>query len=261
MNEAAHWLEVAQHTAIAAGALLRSRWQEAHTLHFKGPRNVVTEADLASEQLITERLHAAFPHHTIIGEEQGRMPGSDTVHWLIDPLDGTTNFSRHHPTFCLSIAAVVAGQPIVGVIHDPLRGHTFAAQRGCGATLNGAPLHTAETTTLEQAICAVDWPRDNARRQQLGQLCIRLLGEIRTLRALGSAALGMAYVAAGWLDLYFALQLSPWDQAASGLLVQEAGGATRTFSGDPWTPQASAPIMSATPALLEAFQARLAEEN
>lgn len=255
MNDHERWLAVAQATAQEAGALLRSRWRETHTVQAKGYRNIVTDTDVAAERLIISRLREHFPEHAITSEEAGAEPGSATVRWLIDPLDGTTNFSRNNPNFCVSLAVLERQQPVVGVIHDPLHEHTFAAQRGCGATLNGQPLHVSAATTLKEAICGVDWPRDNAQRQQMIQIAGELLTRGRTLRALGSAALAMAYVAAGWLDLYLALSLSPWDQAAAALMVQEAGGALATVSGAPWTVDAPDPLLAASPALLEAFRA------
>ncbi len=191
------WLNVAIEAAREAGAFLKAQWHRLHTVHSKGYRNIVTEADLAAEQLILNRLRAAFPDHAITSEEAGADTGDARVRWLIDPLDGTTNFAHHNPNFCVSIAAAENGYPVVGVIYDPLRDELFAARRGGGATLNGAPLRTSGVLTLDAATFSADWPRDPVLRAELWRRAGTLLPLARTLRCLGSAALNMVYVAAG----------------------------------------------------------------
>jgi len=248
-------LTVASQVAREAGAYLREAWQHTHTTHSKGYRDVVTEADFASEKIIIGRLRAAFPDHAITSEEAGADVSEKPIRWLIDPIDGTTNFSRNNPNFCISIAAVEAEKPIVGIVYDPLRDHLFAAQHGGGATLNGETIHTSNIKKIEAAVCAADWGRDVHTREAIWLQTQKLLDKARTLRALGSAALNMVYVAAGWIDLYLSLHLYPWDQAAAALIVQEAGGAAETVSGRPWTPQSKDPLIGATPTLIEAFRA------
>lgn len=255
------WLTTALAAAGEAGELLRTYWQGRYTVRWKGYRDVVTEADVAAEQLILTRLRHAFPDHAVTSEEAGAEGGEAPVRWLVDPLDGTTNFSRHHPNFCLAIAAVEAGDVAVGVICDPLHGHTFAARRGDGATLNGQPLHASAVTDPAAALVGVDWPRDDALRQQMWQLAGVFLRHGRTLRAVGTAALAAVYVAAGWLDLYVGLALQPWDHAAAGLIVREAGGFNTTFSDTPWTPWAADPVFGATPALVAAFRTLWSQES
>ena len=255
----ARWLEEVVAIAEAVRDLVRPAWMQRHDIRRKGPRDIVTEMDLAAEALVLRRLRESFPTHAITSEEAGSDAEEAHVRWYVDPIDGTTNFSRHNPNFSLSLAAVVDGEPLVGVVCDILRGHCFAARRGAGATLNGRPLHVAATATIEAAIFGIDWPREPPIRRRMWRIAGRLLERAQTLRTLGSAALMMSYVAPGWIDLYLCGRLHPWDQAAAALLVREAGGVLGTISGGPWHPAAPDPLIAATPALLEAAH-RLIDE-
>jgi myo-inositol-1(or 4)-monophosphatase len=255
-----NWLEQTEQIARDAGALLRERWQQGHTIRSKGFRNVVTEADLAAETLILSRLRDSFPAHAITSEEAWAETRDAAIRWLVDPLDGTTNFSRNNPNFCVSMAAVDADGPILGVVYDPLREHCFTAHRGGGAALNGRPLRTSGVTDFAQAVLATDWPRSPELRGEHRRGVGRLLDQGRTLRALGSAALNMVYVAAGWFDLYLARHLAAWDHAAAALIVREAGGALSTMSGASWHPQVPDPVAAASPALITSLHALLSEE-
>ncbi len=261
MNEHAQWLSVALQLAREAGAELRECWTTTHTITSKGFRDIVTEADLAAEAVILRGLREAFPDHAMTSEEAGSDAGQHRVRWYIDPLDGTTNFSRNNPNFSVSIAALAEGEPVVGVVYDPLRDHCFAAHKDGGATLNGESLQTSGRTQVAKMVFSTDWPRDDRLRKQHVALISQLLIEARTLRCLGSAALNMAYVAAGWFDLYVAPHLSAWDQAAAVLLVQEAGGATETLAGGPWTANSRDPLLASTPALVNHLRTWLAEER
>jgi myo-inositol-1(or 4)-monophosphatase len=189
-----------------------------------------------------------------MAEEQSDASPSDGVQWLVDPLDGTTNFSRDNPNFSIAIAAVKDRIPVVGVVCDPLRSMTFAALKGGGATLNGEPIRTSGREALRDTVVGFDSPRDPARRRQMLARLGALYPRIRTVRALGSAALNMVYVAAGWTDAYFSLHMWPWDQTASALIVKEAGGVVTTVSGRTWTPFEPDPMMAATPALMTALR-------
>lgn len=267
MSDYARWAKIAQEIAAEAGALLRRRYGTPHAIQQKGFRDIVTDADLEVEALIVARLRAAFPQHTIITEEsEGDAAETQApVRWLIDPIDGTTNFSRHNPNFSISMAAVAAEtpledeRPVVGVIVEPLRDYCFAAYRGGGARLNGQSIHSSAATTLDRAVLGSDIPRDPARRTRHLTLVTGLLARARTVRVLGSAALGMAYVAAGWFDGYLHRHLHPWDQAAAALLIAEAGGVLATCSGAPWTVAAPDPLMAATPELLAQIRAAQVE--
>jgi len=248
-----NWLNVALEAGDKAGKLLRGRWRQAHTVHHKGFRDIVTEADLECETLIIEHLRKAFPDHAVTSEEAGAEISDAKVHWFVDPLDGTTNFSRNNPNFSTSIAAVEDGWPVVGVVVDPLREHVFAAWRGGGATLNGTPIHVSGVDAIAEAIFAVDSPREPQLRDAMWQRLGVLLRYGRTMRASGSAALNIAYVAVGWIDLYMHLSLKPWDQTAAALFVEEAGGALSTIAGAPWTPFSPDPLIASSAALLDAF--------
>ncbi len=246
------WLRTAVSIAQEAQALLKQEAGLGHTVRLKGYRDPVTEVDGRVNHLILEALRAAFPDHGIHSEESAPEQDEAEVVWWVDPLDGTTNFSRGLPLFGVSLAAVQRGVPVVGVVMDGLHGECFAAARGAGATLDGRPLRISGIQALEAAMVALEWPRDNALRYQAWQRLGRLLPQVRGLRAFGSAALGMAYVAAGRLDVYFAHSLSLWDQAAAVLLVQEAGGLVLDLQGGPWTVHTRAPLVTASPALAQA---------
>lgn len=248
------WLEVALVAAEEAGAYLRRVWRTEHAVQVKGFRDIVTAADFAVEEIILSRLRAAFPDHAITSEEAGADAEKAGVRWLVDPLDGTTNFSRNNPNFCSSIAAVDQGIPVVGVVYDPLRAHAFAACAGGGATLNGEALSVSGITDVQDAVVSIDSPKEPQLRQQLWAYAGRFLSYGRTLRASGAAALNIAYIAAGWTDGYFSTHLKPWDQAAGVLIVQEAGGVVGTLSGEPWTPYTSDPLVAASHELLLGLQ-------
>lgn len=259
MNRYDRWLRVALEAADKATTLLQSQWRQEHAVTVKGFRDIVTEMDVKCETLILDHLRDAFPNHAMTSEEAGADTDEANVRWMVDPIDGTTNFSHNNPNFCTSIAAVENGQPVVGVIAEPLRGYVFAARRDGGATFNGSPMHVSDVTALEAAVFAVDSPRDPEKRAAMWQYLGVLLTNGRTMRASGSAALNMAYIAAGWVDFYMHLTLYPWDQAAAGLLVQEAGGVVSTVSGNSWTPYCRDPLMASSPALLDEFRAFVAE--
>ena len=190
MNDFNRWAEIAQEIAAEAGELLRQRYGTTHTIQQKGFRDIVTDVDLEVEALIVARLRASFPQHAIVTEESEGDAATDQapVRWLIDPIDGTTNFSRHNPNFCLSIGAVTTEtgiedeQPVVGVIMEPLRDYCFVAYRGGGARLNGQSIHTSATTTIDHAVLGSDMPRDPARRAEHLALVTGLLAHARTVR-------------------------------------------------------------------------------
>lgn len=256
-----YWLDVALEASQAAASEIRRRWRAHHTIEQKGFRDIVTETDREAETIILDHLHTAFPSHRLTAEERDNEAESGGVQWLVDPLDGTTNFSRDNPNFSIAIAAVEGAIPVVGVVCDPLRSMTFAAVRDGGATLNGAPIQTSGRETLSTTVLGFDSPRDPARRRLMLEQLGALYPQVRTLRALGSAALNMVYVAAGWTDAYLSLRMRPWDQTASALIVQEAGGAVATVSGKTWTPFEPDPMMAATPTLMTELRKTLQGGN
>ena len=227
-------LQTAVEAARLAGQLVAERYPADRHVTIKGYRDVVTDVDFAAEAIILDLVHTRFPDHTVISEEAGGGGIGSGYTWIVDPLDGTTNYSRRLPLFGVSIGVVEGGELVVGVVYDPLRDQTFVAERGAGATLNGVPMRVGRVGTLAHALVGLDWGHaDDVRQQSLAYL-----GQVAplcgTVRALGSATLGLAYVAAGWLDAYFNLALKPWDAAAGMLLISEAGGRCTTLDGKPF---------------------------
>ncbi|MGD1996057.1 MAG: inositol monophosphatase family protein [Anaerolineae bacterium] len=247
------FLETALECARSAGKVLVERLWERREIEKKGYRDTVTDADTAAETVILSILRTRFPDHAILSEETGGNADSPYT-WLVDPLDGTTNYSRRHPTFSVSVALTWEGEPTAGVVHDPLRDHTFAARRGGGATLNGRPIHARPSVRLADALVGLDWAHDDAQRRQVMRRLRILAPQCRTVRGLGSAALALTYVGAGWLDLYFATGLHPWDTAAASLIVTEAGGKVTGWNGEPWRVGHPALLASGGPLHAEALK-------
>lgn len=228
-------LDTAVEAAVAAGRLQRSRFADRLTVDLKGAKNLVTEVDLVSEQLIVERLLARFPDHGMLAEE-GDYPGGDGTHvWIIDPLDGTTNFAHGYPWFCVSIALQAGGETVIGVIHNPMTDELFTAAAGIGAFRNGCRISVSERQPLAGALLATGFPYDCATDPENNfNHFIRFQKAARGIRRTGAAALDLAYLAAGRLDGFWEVKLKPWDVAAGTLLVQEAGGRVSAFDGSPY---------------------------
>lgn len=227
-------LRTAIEAAQGAGRIILDRYPGGHKITIKGFRDLVTDADTASESFIKELIQARFPDHAILSEEAGGHAIGRGYTWVVDPLDGTTNFAHHHPVFAVSIGLVEDGTPLFGVIHDPLRDHTFVAQKGCGARLNDVPLRVSRTAVTDNAMIGMDWGHANEARERILGYLHNVISHCGSLRTLGSAALALAHVAAGWMDAYFQTGLKPWDVAAGVLLVQEAGGRCTTLQGEPY---------------------------
>ncbi len=228
------WQSTAETLARAAGTLIGELLTTPRQIQSKGFRDVVTDADFAAQQLITNGLRQQFPTHGFLAEEDNpELPVEGPVQWLIDPVDGTSNYSRGIPDFCVSIAATVNDEVVVGVIYDPMRDELFSAHRGHGGTLNGQPLQVSPTADLAEAILAMDLGRQQHIRQRSTETFLRLVHNVRSLRMIGSSALTLAWVAAGRIDGHLSHQLSAWDIAAGSLLIHEAGGRITTASNQP----------------------------
>lgn len=228
-------LETAQAAAATAGAYLRDVWQQPRHIQSKGWRDLVTDADIEAQRLITELIRGRFPDHAFLTEEDDpTLPTAGTVRWIIDPIDGTSNFSRQVPVFSISIAAVVGAEIVAGVVYDPLRDEMFCAAANQPTTLNNQPVHASHVHELIYSIVAFDWSRNPADRQMTLELLSNVAHQVHTIRAVGSAALGMAWVACGRLDAYFNAHMKPWDAAAGILLVQQAGGHLSNLQNQPW---------------------------
>jgi myo-inositol-1(or 4)-monophosphatase len=221
-------------TALAreAGAILRAGYDQPKHVEHKGTIDLVTEYDKRSEAIILGGLRAAFPTHSFHAEESGRSAG-DEYEWFIDPLDGTTNFAHGFPLFAVSIALAHRGQLIVGVVYDPLRDELYAAAAGQGTTGNGRRLGVSAVPTLGEALLVTGFPYD-VRTNPVNNLADFAHMQLRShgVRRPGSAALDLAWLAAGRVDGYWEYRMKPWDVAAGALLVREAGGRVTTFSGD-----------------------------
>jgi myo-inositol-1(or 4)-monophosphatase len=206
-------------------------------VHAKGEAyNLVTEADLAAEKLIISRITEAFPGHTILAEETAASAEAAEDMWVIDPLDGTNNFAHSFPFFCVSIAYCRSGEPVVGVVYDPLRDELFSAERGKGAFLNDRPIRVSSGSDLGESVLATGffYDRGDMMRRTLQQIQTFFEKPIRGIRRTGSAALDQCYVAAGRLDGFWELRLSPWDYAAGALIIAEAGGRMTSIEGKPF---------------------------
>lgn len=221
--------------ALAAGRLLREHFGGVREIQYKGAVNLVTEVDIASEALIVDIIRTAFSDHGFFTEEgTTRSALESPALWVIDPLDGTTNYAHGYPTFCVSIAFLREGQPEFGVIYQPMLDELFVAERGVGAFLNGERIYVSQNDTLERALLATGFPYDRERRREALAAFGRFTLAVRAVRRDGSAALNLAYVAAGRFDGFWESELSPWDTAAGILLVEEAGGKVTNFAGQPY---------------------------
>jgi myo-inositol-1(or 4)-monophosphatase len=223
-------LDCALQTARAAGQLLLSRIGLPLETREKGSRgDLVTASDRASETLIVERLRASFPASTILGEESGTSRGSSDERWIVDPLDGTTNYAHGYPLYCVSIAYERAGVLLAAAIYAPALDEMFAAGRGRGATCNGRPIAVSDVDQLAAAMVCTGF--NPARYERNGVHFAHLSQLAQAVRRDGSAALDLAYVAAGRFDAFWEFDLRPWDVAAGALLVREAGGTISAIDG------------------------------
>jgi len=231
-------MNTAIEAAREAGEILRQFAAKGFEISNKGRINLVTEADLASEQFIKDLISSRFPDHRILAEESGISPHHDESAeylWIIDPLDGTTNFSHGFPCYAVSIGVEHKGSPVIGVIYDPSRDELFAAERGAGSTVNGAPIRVSEIDHLERALLVSGFPYD-VRENMESYLPAwkRFLECSQGVRRFGAAAIDMAYVACGRLDGFWEKGLNPWDTAAGWLLIEEAGGRVTKLDGSPF---------------------------
>ena len=231
-------LEFAIQTARAAGRLLAERFGRKIEITNKSEIDLVTESDLASESLIIDRIKTYYPGHSILAEESGasnpqdREPQSDW-RWIIDPLDGTTNYAHGYPCFCVSIALEHNGQLQIGVVHDPIRDEMFAAERGQGASLNGRRISVSQTVNLGRALLCTGFPYDVRQRNEFARHFASFIMHAQGVRRDGAAALDLAYVAAGRFDGFWEEGLKPWDVAAGALIIEEAGGRLSNYLGEP----------------------------
>jgi myo-inositol-1(or 4)-monophosphatase len=219
-------------TAHEAGQVLLEKFGRKIDISFKGNINLVTEADFASEKLITEKIRSHYPKHSILAEESGAATIDDSVwKWIIDPLDGTTNYAHGYPCFCVTIALEHKGEIVVGATFDPTRNEMFSSERGNGATLNGRKIRVSETENLQNALLCTGFPYDARERANFARHFTEFTYKSRGIRRDGSAAIDMAYVACGRFDGFWEEGLNAWDVAAGVLLIEEAGGRVSYYDG------------------------------
>ena len=225
-------LDVAIEAAKAAGEVLRDGFGGERTLRYKGEVDIVTEMDERAERVISEVLKGAFPNYSILAEEGGMLMREGDSRWIVDPLDGTTNYAHGLPIFAVSIALERAGEVSCGVVYDPMRQQLYAAERGAGATLNGQPIEVSDTDELIRAVIVTGFPYDRDEVPAAVELFGRFAMMTQSIRRLGSAALDLCFVAAGRLDAYYERGIWPWDIAAGSLILQEAGGRITDYQGE-----------------------------
>ncbi len=234
MHNIDEWIRVGLAVAREAGDLIAERYNTSFKVSQKGAINLVTEVDLAAEELIVARIRKAFSKHSILAEERHSDTQRDTVCWIIDPLDGTTNFAHGYPAFAVSIGLEVDGEVEWGAVVDPIRKELFTARRGQGAFCNEALLHVSAVDALGESLLATGFPYDirTSEENNLDNFCAFALRS-HGIRRSGSAALDLCNVAAGRLDGFWEAKLNPWDCAAGYLMVREAGGRVTNYSGAP----------------------------
>ncbi|HJP90403.1 MAG TPA: inositol monophosphatase family protein [Pyrinomonadaceae bacterium] len=229
-------LNFATQIAREAGNLLVQRLGTAK-ITIKGDINLVTEADIAAENLIIERIRSHYPQHGILAEESGEavlVSGKRSEwKWIIDPLDGTTNYAHGYPCFAVSIGLEHAGELVIGVVYDPMRDEMFAAERGQGATLNDRRIRVSSVEELNASMLCTGFPYNVRERPNFAKEFVKFTMEAQGVRRDGSAALDLAYVACGRFDGFWEDGLSPWDIAAGAILIFEAGGRVTNFKDQP----------------------------
>jgi fructose-1,6-bisphosphatase/inositol monophosphatase family enzyme len=228
-------IDVARAAAHDAGTFVMRRFHGTHDVDIKGRGNLVTETDFAVERMMHELFKREFPEHGLLSEETAAAGSREGWVWVIDPIDGTRNFVSGIPYFCINTALCRDGIPVLAVTHDPNRNETFWAERGGGAWVNERRLVASPAASIHDSVVGIDLGYDDARAQAQLRLAHELLPEVQAIRISGSAALGLAYAAAGRFDVFVHGYLFPWDVAAGILLVQEAGGIITEESGAPIT--------------------------
>jgi myo-inositol-1(or 4)-monophosphatase len=261
------FLEVATDAAHRAGQVLLD-WRSRFSAREKGPRDLVTEADLAAQEVIRGILYKAFPDHDFLGEEEAAErvkrglapapPRRSELRWIVDPLDGTANYVHGMQNYAVSIALEGAGGLLVGCVYDPIGGECFTAEAGKGAWLNGQSIRCSQCESVGSAMIAVSFAANVARGSIEIARFVELLLASQSIRRLGSAALNLCYVAAGRLDGYVATSVNAWDIAAGALLLREAGGQITCIDGTPLVIDEPELLASASPALHREILALLA---
>ncbi|PQO44525.1 inositol monophosphatase family protein [Blastopirellula marina] len=255
------YLTTCEKAARAAGEVL-NHWRGKFSVREKGRADLVTDADLAAQKAIAEILLADFPDFDFLGEESQaseRPPADSPFCWIVDPLDGTTNYVHGLPNYSVSIALAEAGTVIAGVVYDPVFDRCFKAEKGQGAYLNDEKIEVSAAQSLDEALIASSFAASVQPGSKEIDDFIKILTQSQGIRRLGSAALNLAYVASGCLDGYMAFSNKAWDVAAGVILVQEAGGTVQGYGNRPFDLNAPKIVATGTPQLQEALQAQLGD--
>ncbi len=236
MISGAELLNIAVRSARIAGSIINKRVHTTKRVSYKGIVDLVTDVDTLSEKTIIQTISRRFPDHSILSEEMGGLTKSSDYKWIIDPLDGTTNFFHAYPFFAVSIAVEYRGRIVVGVVYDPVKKEMFHAIRGKGSFLNTRRLHVSATESLERSLLSTGFPYDlRTSGENNIDNWIKFIRTAQAVRRDGAAALDLCYVAAGRFDGFWEMKLKPWDVAAGMLIIQEAGGMVTDFTGKPYS--------------------------
>jgi myo-inositol-1(or 4)-monophosphatase len=253
------YLETAVDIAREAGALLCTYFERRIGFEMKGEFDLVTEADRASEKLVVERLRSHFPMHNVVAEEGGGHQSSSEYTWYVDPLDGTTNFAHGFPAFNVTLGLARAGEMLAGVVFDPIRQEMFTAERGAGAYLNNRRIRVSAVKHVNDSLASTGFPSRKRHHNVNIHFYYQLAMASHGVRRTGSAALDLAFVAAGRLDFFWEFGLKPWDVAAGALLVAEAGGRVSDMKGAPHSVTESDHVLADNGALHEEVLQAFAE--
>ncbi len=235
-NDLVEYLAFAIELARAGGEVLKHYMTREKQVELKSRANLVTIADKESEAVIIQRINGRYPNHAVLAEESGAS-GSGDGKWIIDPLDGTTNFAHQYPFFCVSVAFEQRGEILCGAVYDPLRDEMFSAARGAGAFVNGQPIRVSDIDKVASALIMTGFPYGVREKIDIAMSQFRaFIIESQAVRRGGSAALDMCYVAIGRCDGFWEMDLHPWDTAAAQVILEEAGGRITDFSGNPFSP-------------------------
>jgi len=233
-NEIQRYLDVARIASWEADRVIKQGFNSNQQVEWKDDIDPVTESDRAAERVIRETILAHFPDHAILGEEGGDNNSTSEVRWIIDPIDGTANFTRRIPLIAVTIGVEIAGELVVGIVNNPIMDEEFYAAKDMGAFLNGERIFVSELTSLKKAYIGFGLRREPQLREPLMEAANRLYGEVRTIRRIGCAALSLAYIACGRIDGLSEIGLMPWDMAGGALILREAGGELANLNGDPF---------------------------
>lgn len=228
--------KIAIDAALKSGRFIKKSVGKIGRISYKGRDNIVTDIDKKAEGIIIGMIASAFPQHSILSEESRPTRGSSKYKWIIDPLDGTTNFAHSFPFFCVSIALEVDAQVSIGVVYDPMRKELFFAERGKGAYLNGKKVYVSSTKKLVDSFLATGFSYGRSKKDKNVRNFREFLIRSLAIRRAGSAALDLSYVACGRFDGFWEMDLHPWDSAAGMLIVREAGGVVSRFDGSTYVP-------------------------